>query len=213
MFIDDQKRIIFVHNPKAAGSALHVLLKDLFRLKGDQRSDPEPHLHHRNFQQILDLNPEYRKYYSFAMVRNPWSRLLSGYLDFTQNRMHQYSGQIIFDRPLLSEYENFKDFVMNMENSVCINDVHFLPQHLYTHAGNKSVDIIMRVENYSDDVDNLMNKIGFPNYRREYPHYDVRIHRTTDHGHYTEYYDPESVNKVAQIYAKDIALFGYQYGH
>jgi len=102
---------------------------------------------------------------------------------------------------------------MNVENSVWINDVHFLPQHLYTHAADKSVDNIMRVENYSDDVDNLMNKIGFPDYRREYAHYDVPIHRTTDHGHYTEYYDSESVNKVAQIYAKDIALFGYQYGH
>ena len=102
MFIDEKKKIIFVHNPKAAGSTIHVAIKDLynFKLGSPERNDPEPHIHHSSYQQILDMKKEYEEYYSFAAVRNPWGRLLSGYMDFTQNRKYKYSGLITYDRPL-----------------------------------------------------------------------------------------------------------------
>ncbi len=136
MFIDEERKIIFVHNPKAAGSTIHVAIKDLynFKLGSPERNDPEPHIHHSSYQQILDMKKEYEEYYSFAAVRNPWGRLLSGYMDFTQNRKHKYSGLITYDKPLLSEYKNFKDFVMRIDEGKWVDDVHFLPQHIFTHA-------------------------------------------------------------------------------
>tara|TARA_R100000951_G_scaffold77704_1_gene65577 strand:- start:109 stop:747 length:639 start_codon:yes stop_codon:yes gene_type:complete len=211
MFVDDEKEIIFVHNPKAAGSSIHILLKDLYELRDTDRYDPEPHIHHMNYQQILNIKPDYHRYYSFAAVRNPWSRLLSGYMDFTQNRKHEYSGLIRYDEPLLSEYRDFKDFVMRIGEGKWINDVHFLPQHVYTHAEDKVVDMIMRVENLNMDVHALMNKLGFKHYQHLFGA-RCQIHRATKHGHYTEYYDEQSAAKVAELYAKDIELFGYRYG-
>ena len=208
MFIDHSDKIIFVHNPKAAGSSIHILLKDLYELKGEQRDDPEPYLHHMSYQQILNLDPAYKYYYSFAAVRNPWARLLSGYMDFTQNRKNIYSGLIRYDEPLLSEFENFTDFVMRIGKSKWINDVHFLPQHIYTHSENRIVDTILRVENLQAEIRPLMKKIGF----KYYQHLFTQKHRPSNHGHYTEYYDTESAAKVASLYAKDIELFGYQYG-
>ena len=210
MFIDNKKKIIFVHNPKAAGSAIHILLKDLYGLKGEERADPEPHIHHKSYQQILDIDPAYKEYYSFAAIRNPWSRLLSGYLDFTQNRKHVYSGKIQYDDPLLSEYEDYKDFVMNLDQGPWIEDVYFLPQHVYTHADNRSVDMLLRTENLTSDIHTLMIKLGFKYYQHCFA--SRPVHRTTKHGHYTEYYDDESAAKVASLYAKDIELFGYKYG-
>ena len=210
MFIDDKKKIIFVHNPKAAGSAIHILLKDLYGLKGEERADPEPRIHHKSYQQILDIDPVYKEYCSFAAIRNPWSRLLSGYLDFTQNRKHVFSGKIQYDNPLLSEYKDYKDFVMNFDQGPWIEDVHFLPQHVYTHAGNRSVDMLLRTENLTSDIHILMNKLGFRYYQQYFA--PRPIHRTTKHGHYTEHYDDESAAKVASLYAKDIELFGYKYG-
>ena len=207
MFIDDEKKIIFVHNPKAAGSSIHVLLKDLYELKGNDRSDPEPYIHHMSYQQILNIKPDYHRYYSFAAVRNPWSRLLSGYMDFTQNRKHEYSGLIRYDEPLLSEYKDFKDFVMRIGEGKWINDGNFLPQHIYTHTEDRAVDMILRVENIQADMKVLMNKLGF----KFYQHLFFTQHRPTNHGHYTEHYDEESAAEVAKLYAKDIELFGYQY--
>ena len=96
MFIDDKKKVIFVHNPKAAGSAIHILLKDLYGLKGEDRADPEPHIHHKSYQQILDIDPVYEGYYSFAAIRNPWSRLLSGYISYLSMFTHtQTIGRLI----------------------------------------------------------------------------------------------------------------------
>ena len=209
MYVNAEAKIIFVHNPKAAGSAIHSLLKDVYDVPQGLRQDPEPEIHHQSYQQILDLNEEYKEYFSFAVVRNPWARLLSGYLDFVQNRKHQYSGKIKLDKPLLSEYDNFKDFVMKFDEGPWNKDVHFLPQHVYTHAEGRTVDLIMRQENLTVDVHGLMTKLGFRYYQQWFS--PDPIHRTTRHGHYSEYYDEESAAKVADLIAKDIELFGYKF--
>ena len=58
--IETKKKIIFVHNPKAAGSTIHVALKDLYNFKpgSPERKDPEPHIHHSSYQQILDMKED-----------------------------------------------------------------------------------------------------------------------------------------------------------
>lgn len=225
MFIDHEKKILFVHNPKAAGTTTHTLLKNIFGLKGPERADPEPPIHHKPFANILAENIAAEEYYSFAIIRNPWERMLSGYLDFTTIRKTQYSGKIHLLKPLLSEFKDFKDFVMNFDKSIWKKDVHFLPQHIFTHAikisddenevqKQISVNRILRVENYWPDMDDLMKTLGlFDKYqvcRHEMNHKNLNA-RKTKHGHYSEYYDEESKNELARIYKEDIELYGYKY--
>ena len=218
MFVDHEKKILFVHNPKAAGTTLHVILKDLYGLKDAERNDPEPPIHHMPFATILAENIATEEYYSFAVVRNPWERMLSGYMDFTTIRKYQYSGNIIMPEPLLSEFKDFKDFVMNFDNSHWKNDFHFAPQHIYTHAIKNtdgveetiSVSRILRVENFWADLDDLMKTIGFDKYR-DVIRANTAYSRKTKHGHYSEYYDEESKNEIARIYKEDIEMFDYKY--
>ncbi|MCC5796454.1 MAG: sulfotransferase family 2 domain-containing protein [Methylophaga sp.] len=65
----NKNKFIFIHVPKAAGTSLKTALNLSFRDAGHLPLTYYEHLHPE----------EYREFYKFAFVRNPWSRLLSAY--------------------------------------------------------------------------------------------------------------------------------------
>ena len=136
-------------------------------------------------------------YFSWSFVRNPWDRLLSTYINKIINK---HDNGIGYD---WSQSKSFKDFILKVKNAN-ITDCNRHIRSLYTFFP-KDIDFIGKLENLQQDFDIICDKIGIP--RQQLPHKNK-----TNHKHYTEYYDEETKQIVAEKYAKDIECFGYKFG-
>ena len=159
---------------------------------------------------ILQLKQLYNikvdKYFSFTFCRNPWDRAVSGYKSWFREACpfrNMVKGTTLKDYLLC---RNGYERINHLENSLGRGD-HFRSQYEYIidEHSEPIIDYIGRFETYQQDFNTVCDKIGIP--RQQPPHMNI-----TNHKHYTEYYDDETRQIVAEKYAKDIDYFGYKFG-
>ena len=138
-------------------------------------------------------------YFIFCFVRNPWERLLSGYLQSQKpiNLGDSYR-KYIYE---LSNSHSLPDFLKLADDRFWHD---YDQSRYYLHKG-KFIDFVGRFENLSPDLRIICNKLNIA--YKELPHLNK-----TQHKHYSDYYDEESSRIVAEKYAKDIEYFGYKFG-
>ena len=102
---------------------------------------------------------------------------------------------------------SFREFILKFSGWVNEVDTKGQGQHFWLsdEEGNIIVDFIGKVENLQEDMNNICDTLGLP--KQELPHKNKSKHK-----HYTEYYDDETREIVAEKYKKDIEVFGYKFG-
>lgn len=185
-------KCIFIHCQKCAGETIELVLSG--RADKGYRGDPfegSPEKHFSVKQCIEKYGEDiWRNYFTFSFVRNPWDRVIS-WIKYRDKRYGIYGGEInstIIKRDLNQYYDQsnlyFELLALNTPNVV---------------------NFIGRFENLQEDFNIICDKIGVP--EQTLPHENKSKHK-----YYTEYYNDETREIVAERYAKDIEYFGYKFG-
>ncbi len=193
-----EHKFIFVHIPKTGGLSLTRSLL---------ACDYNKHVTAKRFQ-LLFPEKEFKSFFKFCFVRNPWDRVVSAYL-FLQKGGITESNKF-FSQHQLAGMDTFESFVKNylLERAEMRGMyTHFIPQYKYIcdHKDKVLVDYIGRFENYDESCAYIFERLGLP--YRTVKKENVNKERL----HYREYYNDELMNIVANIYKKDIELLGYDF--
>jgi hypothetical protein len=184
--IDHDRRTIFIHQRKVAGSSIMAAF-------GIGFENPDSH---RFNDGVLSAewharNERERAYFVFSAVRNPFDRLISGwkYLEATRDRS-------LLDVLLTPPREGHDYRHLTRPQVAILRD---------TSAAALIVDDLIRFESLQAGFDAMCNRIGTP--RRLLPH----INRSARERGYRHYFDPRTRRIAEEMFAEDLAAFGYDF--
>lgn len=147
----------------------------------------------------IKFNPDdYKDYFKFAIVRNPWSRVVSAYIQKVVQRgpnWKEYYSEC-YDK----DFDYFVDFLAKKD--LVVADKHIRLQTALIPV--EHLDFIGRLENFDEDMRYVLSVIGID--QDQMPHCNK-----TKHAHYSTYYNERTKAIIAKIYKNDIEAFGYEF--
>lgn len=192
------QRAVFVHIPKCAGLSV---ANALFGCRGGG------HLPITAYRLALSRR-EFRDFFKFTFVRNPWDRVHSAY------RFLKAGGLVPEDAAraerIIAPFPDFDAFVRGFIDGGDVWDaVHFRPQYSFVCLTGRSapaVDFVGRYERLDADYRHVCARLGVKAQLE-------RLNPTEVEGiDYREAYSDATAEIVARVYARDVELFGYRFG-
>jgi len=136
--------------------------------------------------------------FTFTLVRNPYTRALSAYLDRIVRKVDprfSVQGDVTFEEFLC---------MISKDDPIDL-DPHYRPQSLLSFVGFLNYDFIGKVENLSNDLQFALNKIGTGHINI----LDRRPHATNAKLLLDKYYTQKAVDLVNTIFNGDFINFNY----
>jgi len=199
--ISDRHKCIFIHIPRSAGTSI----KEALELQGRG---------HLPWQYYYLVYPDkWDSYLKFAIVRNPWDRVVSAYNYAKMGKSYWHDNLNRFaphpDYELLSKktFTECCEILKNRRN--VLKDKAWHPQHLWIAKTDNStypimVDVILNYENLENDFQVLCEKFAITNINLPRLNLSNREECRTC---YTE----ETKKIIEEVYATDIELFKYKF--
>lgn len=214
--IHDKYKAIFIHVPHTGGSTITKMLgKELKYKKIYKHAKPE------NYKK--QFPEQWKNYYKFSIVRNPWDMLVSGWSHYpirlymqvkklkNKNRIDKedFNNFCILRREQINSDKFYttikKDFIDWVKLWIKVVDIKTIKNSQFTSwFKNGVLNYIIRFEDYTDGLNVVCNNIGFD--LKEIPVVNSSIRRS-----YKDYYDEEIKQIIANIYKDDIEKFKYEF--
>lgn len=145
---------------------------------------------------------------SFCFVRNPYSRVLSAYLDkiaANETRRERFLQGLVEEPKKPISFREFLELIA--KQSPHNMNAHWRPQRYHTMVDSLDYDFIGSFEALNDDLVAIL-KVAAPPALEFVKAVDE--HRTSASEQLIDYYSDESAERLAQaIYEKDFEKFGY----
>lgn len=214
--VSDRFRFIWVGIPKAATRSI------LTALVREPEVDLGARVRREPLYELLRSTPALSGYFKFTFVRNPWSRVVSCYLDKIR-KPNEKALKILERFPELAPDMEFRDFVVFLAEAEGGSDAqadrHWLSQHRFItdeSGATVLVDHIGASERMEEEFMSICERLSLP--RLELPYLNTRAgwrgsasEVMTNAAYYRDFYDAETQGRIARRYDRDIELFGYTY--
>ncbi len=207
MILSNQKKFIFIHNYKVAGTSITNSLKKFSspNFKNPGYFDDIKFLSlffskfrvpqfatHITASELKEQLPEkiFDEYFKFGFVRNPWDWQVSLYsyiLKIKNHRRHD----------LVKSMESFDEYI-DWRVHKGLN----LQKDFFYKKDECIVDFIGKMENIEKDFQTICEKV---NIVAELLH----LNASRKDSNYLKFYSKKSIELVSQAFAEDIKLFGY----
>lgn len=150
---------------------------------------------HTPISKILSQNPHAREYFKFSFVRNPWDRAVSTYIFLSLQPKHNHR--------INPSKTSFLEWTRTLKGKS--GNPFYSQWYWLSYQGKLAVDFVGRFEVLGQDFQRIadllsLGPVRLPNINR------------TGHKHYTEFYVEESRQNIAEVYRRDIEVFGYKFG-
>lgn len=195
----DSLSCIFIHVPKTGGLSIGNALFN---------RAPSWHLSVRAYC-LMYSGQEYRQFFKFAFVRDPWDRVASAYRFLTRGGVEERDRKWRDDN--LRADESLRDFVKRWLNPRSArSEIHFVPQIEFLRRvpwGPVEVDFVGRFENLAEDFEEVCRRLGV---FADLGHVNRTSSSASEEGSRSAY-DREAMEIVAEVYRDDILTFGYRF--
>ena len=201
--INDKYKYAYLGTGKCGSTSVGRVLSKMPDTKGGQHSILLAILKDSNKDRIPN------DYFTFTFYRNPYARIVSAWQEFKKPwafkwaKEEGYWDKDSFKLHGLSEKNTCEDFSAFVRYITIENHIHWCQLDLLRKS--VKIDYIGKFETLQEDFNTICDKIGIP--RQQLPH-----ENKSNHKHYTEYYNEETKQIVAEKYAKDIEYLGYEFG-
>lgn len=212
-------RKLFIHIPKNAGMTIRHsdALRSKIAIAGPDKHQSEQYTNavlnkmnslgdHHGFEHARwrDLSKSAQKMQAFAVIRNPWDRVVSRY--FFAKKVIQVEKKVDKSYADVSSFEAFLDERHKWGNEPymwhrAVRGWYPAYDHVTDDSGNIRCDII-RFENLNDD---LCKYFSIPEMTR------ARNVTALNKGTYKDLYNDQTIQIIADWYAKDIDTWGYDF--
>jgi hypothetical protein len=194
--VNDNHRTIFIHIPKNAGTSIE---EALFNTK----------IGHKTCKQFQAHNSKkFKSYWKFAIVRNPYDRLVSAFHFLKKGGFHEPDR--IWSKKNIGHIDDFEHFIDSLKDKKFATKImrwqHFQPQSFYLENLSNIIDVdhIGRFENLDNEFDLIKKHLNLNNKQIKHNNRSIR-------GDYGSYYKNNEMKNVVQIlYKKDFKNFGYK---
>lgn len=148
-----------------------------------------------------------RRYFCFTIVRNPYTRVLSAYLDKIADGVGEYREVITAVGRDNVHDVTFEEFVQFLEGGGLYMNAHWAPQCALLPIDPESLAFVGHVETLDEDLETLVTRLlpgsgfeGVLSRKDRRRHSGVRL---------AEYFTSDLAARIARLYAEDFRVYDY----